>query len=342
MSPENKNAAGRTIEIMERQLGQLVRLIDDLLDVSRITTGKLSLKLEVVTLQQVITGAVDLVQPTASERAQKVLLTFPGEPIQLHADPTRLTQIFSNLLNNALKFSPTDKPVRLTVERADTWVTVAVEDEGIGIPEALLSQVFEPFFQISGGQLGENSGLGIGLTLVKRFVELHGGSVEANSAGSGLGTKIEVRLPIVPLEPSKSSATVLDIVKTGSARRILVADDNRDAAQSLGELLSLMGHEVALAYDGRQAVEMAQHVRPHLTILDIGMPNMNGYECCREIKERAPDAVVIALTGWGQDTDRLRSAAAGFAGHLVKPVEIQVLTSIIEDLGRAAPDSLTH
>jgi CheY-like chemotaxis protein/two-component sensor histidine kinase len=336
MSPENKTAAGQTIDIMERQLGQLVRLIDDLLDVSRITAGKLSLKREVVTLQQVIAGAVDLVQPTASERGQEVLLTFPREPIQLHADPTRLTQIFSNLLNNARKFSPPEKPVRLTAERSDSWVTVVVEDEGIGIPEALLTQVFEPFVQISGGQPGENSGLGIGLTLVKRFVELHGGSVEAKSAGSGLGTRIEVRLPTVSVEPPVSSAPALDMVKAGSARRILVADDNRDAAQSLGELLRLMGHEVALAYDGRQAVEMAQHIGPDLTILDIGMPNMNGYECCAEIKKRAPDAVVIALTGWGQDTDRQRSAAAGFKGHLVKPVEIHVLMSIIEDLDKSS------
>jgi CheY-like chemotaxis protein/anti-sigma regulatory factor (Ser/Thr protein kinase) len=247
----------------------------------------------------------------------------------LYADAVRLTQVFSNLLNNALKFSPPGKPVRIAAQRGEGKALIYVADEGIGIPPALLSRVFEPFVQVS-GQPGENSGLGIGLTLVKRFVELHDGAVEAKSEGPGTGTTFTVELPTSSATESIAPDSSTRLSQAVNPRRILVVDDNRDAAHSLGELLKLMGHEICIAYDGQQAIELVRSAKPEVVILDIGMPYLNGYEVCTQIKQTAEQPpVVIALTGWGQDADKRRSADAGFDFHLVKPVDLNALTMLL-------------
>jgi PAS domain S-box-containing protein len=321
---------------IERQLAQLIRLVDDLLDVSRITRNRLELRKERVRLSSVIDQAIETCRPVIDELGHELIVNQPAETIYLQADAVRLAQVFGNLLHNACKFTKSNGKVLLIVQRLNSDVAVQVVDNGVGIAPEMLPKVFDMFVQADHSLERSHGGLGIGLTLVKRLVELHGGSITATSDGPGRGSKFTVRLPVTSDEspvgqPAHNTATA-----ARAARRILVVDDNRDAARSLAMLLELCGAATRLAHDGAEAVQAAESFRPDVVLLDIGLPNMNGYEVCRAIRETTwgKHMTIVALTGWGQDDFRKRSSEAGFDGHLVKPVELKVLTALLDDLAR--------
>jgi PAS domain S-box-containing protein len=324
----------RAREMMDRQLGQMVRLIDDLLDVSRISRGKLELRKEPVELASVLNQAVKTCRPRAEAAGHEVKVTLPPQPVYLNADPIRLAQVFSNLLDNSCKFTARGGAIHLAAERQGGDLVVSVKDTGIGIAPGHIDSIFDLFAQGDTSPQVSQSGLGIGLTLVKRLVELHGGRVQARSAGAGQGSEFVVRLPVVidrpePLPPEGPA----EERRAADKRRILVVDDNRDSAESLALLLRLTGHEADLAYDGQEAVEVAAQRRPDVILLDIGLPRLNGYDVCRRIREQpwGKGVVILALTGWGQEEDRRKSGEAGFNGHLVKPVEHAALVKALAE-----------
>jgi PAS domain S-box-containing protein len=324
---------GQTHEMIERQLMQLVQLVDDLMDMSRISTGKLNLKLERVSLSSVIGAVVESSHATFEQLGQELVVTLPGSPIFVKADATRLAQVFLNLLNNASKYSEPGARIELGAHRDGREVVVRVRDPGIGIPSHMLESIFEIFTQVDRSLEKSHGGLGIGLSLVKRLVALHGGSVEARSEGPGRGSEFTVRLPVVvpPRADTTQGMSVGDPAHSTTPCRILVADDNEDAATSLATLLGLFGHELRTASDGLEAVEAAAAFRPEVVMMDIGMPKLNGYDACRRIRE-APwgrDVLMIALTGWGQEEDKRRSQEAGFDHHLVKPVDTALLVKLV-------------
>ena len=262
-------------------------------------------------------------------------MTAPTEPIALDADETRLVQVFSNLINNAAKFSDRGSKIWLTaVTSSDSQVAISVRDQGIGIPENMLPKIFDMFTQVDRSLERSQGGLGIGLTLVKKLVELHGGSVEATSAGDGAGSEFVVRLPYVPTRLGSSDIHSGDGASPSSQLKVLVADDNEDAAESLVEMLRMMGNTVRLAGDGQEAVDMAAVFQPQVIVLDIGMPKLNGYEVCRRIRQQpwGTSAILVALTGWGQDEDKRRSKEAGFDHHLIKPLDLAVLERLLVSL----------
>ena len=331
--------ANGTIEqarsMMERQLTQLVRLVDDLLDVSRVTSGKLELRRTRVELRSVIDAAVETSRPVIEEAGHELTVVIPDEPIWVDGDVTRLPQVVSNLLNNSAKYMHRGGRVRLTVGLEDDTAIVSVADEGIGIPPAMLDNVFEMFTQVDRALEKTTGGLGIGLSLVKGLVEMHGGTIEAHSEGEGRGSEFVVRLPIVSSAVQRvAPEETHEPIPASGRRRILVADDNVDSAASLGKLLELLGNDVSTANDGMEALDVAQTFRPDVILLDIGMPKLNGYEAARRIRAQAwgQSTVLVALTGWGQDDDRKRSSDAGFNHHLVKPVEIAVLMKLLAEL----------
>jgi signal transduction histidine kinase len=314
---------------MERQFGQMVRLVDDLLDIGRITRDKLELRPQRLELQSAILQSIEISRTLVEGGQHDLRINLPSTPIWVQADPVRLAQIFSNLLNNACKFTELGGTITISAERRGPEVAVTVADTGIGIAHEQLEQVFEMFSQVDQSLERTRSGLGIGLTLVKRLVELHGGHIEARSQGLGQGSEFVVFLPVLIDEPMKVAAptTNANPIDGTSPRRILVTDDNQDAAKSLSMLLRLSGHEVETAYDGESAVEKADSYRPDVMLLDIGLPGMNGYDVCRTIRQRpwGKSIRIVALTGWGQEQDRQNARAAGFDDHLVKPVDPQVL-----------------
>jgi PAS domain S-box-containing protein len=317
-------AVARMQDIMDRQLSHMVRLVDDLLDVSRISRNKMELRRSRVLLADVISSAVEIVQPALAAAGHELTVSLPPEPVHLDADLTRLAQVFGNLLNNSAKYTEPGGHIRLTATREGGRVSVAVEDDGVGIPAFALPNVFNMFSQVDRSIERSTGGLGIGLALVKGLVEMHGGTVEAASPGQGKGSTFTVRLNALQNSPEPSPGTPAEgwPDSTGSKRRILVVDDNRDSADSLALMLQLLGNEVRTANDGVEALELAEQFRPQVVLMDIGMPRLNGYEATRRIREQpwGKDTVVIALTGWGQTEDRARSKEAGCAGHLVKPV----------------------
>jgi PAS domain S-box-containing protein len=322
-----------SVDTMRRQLAQVTRLVDDLLDLSRITHDRLELRKERVELGLVVRQAVQACLPMAQGAGHRVDVSLPATPVYLYADAARLTQVFANLLNNSLKYTPPGGLIRVRAEREGEQLVVAFEDNGVGIPPDRLQSIFEMFEQVESSIEHSQGGLGIGLTLVQRLVQLHGGSVEAHSAGAGQGSRFEVRLAILadglaPLPVSPSEAEHLE------PRSVLVVDDNRDAATSLSMLLELSGHAVRTAYDGTQALELAAQQHPDIVLLDIGLPGITGYEVCRRLRQQpgGVDMVIIALTGWGQDADRRKSAEAGFDGHLVKPVDFVTLVDMARRL----------
>lgn len=321
--------------MMERQLGQMVRLVDDLLDMSRVTTGKLELRRAIVEIRAVIDAALETSLPSIEEAEHQLTVEVPDEPIWVEGDVTRLAQVVSNLLNNSAKYTHQGGHVRVTVEREDEMVVVSVADNGIGIPPAMLEKVFAMFTQVDRALEKTTGGLGIGLSLVKGLVEMHGGTIEARSQGEGRGSEFAVRLPVVSSAVQNVTQQVADEqVGSSSRRRILVADDNVDSATSLGKLLELLGNDVRTANDGLHALDVAEKFRPDVILLDIGMPKLNGYEAARRIRTLAwgQKAMLVALTGWGKDDDRKRSSDAGFDHHLVKPVEIAVLMKLLGEL----------
>ncbi|HVO88324.1 MAG TPA: PAS domain S-box protein [Casimicrobiaceae bacterium] len=319
--------------MMDRQLRQMVRLIDDLLDVSRISRGKIELRRERIDLNGVVTHAVESSRPMLHSMQHQLSVALSREPILVEVDAARMAQVFGNLLNNAAKYTEPGGHIVVRVEREQEQVAVSVIDDGVGIPPAMLDKVFDLFVQVDPSLERTHGGLGIGLTLVKRLVEMHGGSVEARSAGERRGSAFTVRLPIVAADRQDDEQTSRSGASQASdgACRILVVDDNRDAATTLSMLLELMGHQVQIAHNGSEALACAQSFLPHAMLLDIGMPGLNGYDVCRHVRRQpwGRDMMVIALTGWGQQADYRRSRQAGFDEHLVKPVAPDVLREVV-------------
>lgn len=319
--------------LMDRQLTHLVRLVDDLMDLSRITRGKIELRKERIELSSVINSAVEASRPLIDSMGHELQVIVPETPILLHADPTRLSQVFMNLLTNAAKYSDAGSVISLSAKPHGEDVVVSVKDTGIGIPRDMLESIFEMFNQVERSLDRAQGGLGIGLTLVKRLVQMHGGSVLAESQGSGHGSEFLVQLPTVIASSGQSEERSLNVKATISFR-ILIVDDNQDGANSLAMMLRMMGHETITAYDGEEGLSIAEKTKPDVILFDIGLPKLNGYEAARKIRQQpwSRNVVLIAITGWGQDEDRRRSKEAGFAFHLVKPVDAEALTNLLVGL----------
>ena len=330
----NEQMAATARQVMERQVAQMVRLVDDLLDVARITTGKVELRCESVDLAAGIADAVETSRPLIELAGQSITVTLPNTPVYVHADRTRLAQVFANLLNNSSKFSDHGQPISIALTSEDGHAVVRVRDAGAGIPREALKRIFDMFGQADLGGARSRGGLGIGLSIVKRIAEMHGGTVEAHSEGAGRGSEFVVRIPAIEGRREAPARPVADTVSPPSRRRVLVVDDNTDAAESLAALLAIGGHETRLAHDGLQAVEAARAFQPDVVFLDIGMPELDGHETARRIREQpwGKDMVLVALTGWGQIEDRRRSKEAGFNHHLVKPADPAVVAKLISSL----------
>jgi PAS domain S-box-containing protein len=330
----NSETVLQAVDTMKRQLGQMVRLVDDLLDLSRITHDRLDLRKDQIELAVVIQQAIQVCRPLAESAGHEVRVIMPSKPIYLYADSARLIQVFANLLNNSCKYTNPGGKIVVTAERHGSDAVVTVEDNGIGIPPDKLHSIFDMFTQIDQSVERSQGGLGIGLTLVKRLVRMHGGAVEARSAGEGLGSEFVVRLPI--MFDGRDAATPVQTAaeRRMPTRRILVVDDNQDSAASLAMLLQITGHETYMAHDGAAAFEAVEKHRPDVILLDIGLPALNGYEVCRRLRDQpwGKRIVIIALTGWGQEEDRRKSREAGFDGHLVKPVDYAALLTLLDSL----------
>lgn len=329
---------GQARAIIQRQLSHMVRLIDDLLDVSRITRGKLSIKMNTVELGSIMRNAIDTARPFIDSQGHRLDVKLPDEPVYMRGDAVRLSQVFSNLLDNAAKYTQPGGHIRLTARRVDHQIEVVVADTGVGMSEETLRHVFDMFVQGVDTHSGATkAGLGVGLGLARRLVALHGGTIEAASDGPGRGSTLTVRLDAVDAPertPEQESADGSEPAGQAGMHRILLVDDNADFADSLALLLSGMGHEVRVAYDGQTALEAARELEPDVAFLDLGLPGISGYELALELK-RLPatiDTVLVALSGWGQDKDRERSRAHGFAAHLVKPVDVEKVRSALDSL----------
>jgi signal transduction histidine kinase/CheY-like chemotaxis protein len=344
-------------EILRRQVQHLVRLVDDLLDMARIARGTIELRMERVGLAEIVAQAIEPIRPLISARRHELKVSLPPEPVELEADSTRLAQVISNLLHNAAKYSEPGGQIWLSAERSATRLAIHVRDQGIGIDPEMLPQVFDLFFQAEAGRDRTHGGLGIGLTLVRRLVELHGGQIEAKSAGGGRGSEFTIQLPLATEQPlglagpMKGAGEAFGPVSTSSrpaasgaaagveqtsidrpaVADVLIVDDNVDAARTLQRLLASRGHAAHAVFDGPAAVTWAEANRPAVVLLDIGMPKMDGFEVARKIREFAGpnDTLLIALTGWGQEEDRRRSSEAGFQAHLVKPVKLAEIEKLL-------------
>jgi len=334
LAADDPAAVAKARDMMDRQLAHMVRLIDDLLDVSRISRNKLELRRERVLLADAVAAAVETARPAIDASGHALEVVLPPGPVHLDADLTRLAQVFSNLLTNAAKYTDRGGRIRLAAERRPGEVVVTVGDNGIGIPAAALPTVFDMFSQVDRSMERSKGGLGIGLALVKGLAEMHGGRVTAESAGEGKGSTFAVTLPAEDAPPAPACPVpARDAAPRGPSRRVLVVDDNRDAAASTAEMLELLGHEVRTAHDGFEAVEAAEAFRPDVILMDVGMPRLNGYDATRRIRERpwGKGVTVVALTGWGQEGDRVQSRAAGCDGHLVKPVHLNDLVRYLAE-----------
>jgi CheY-like chemotaxis protein/two-component sensor histidine kinase len=322
----------RAHDTLERQLAQMVRLVDDLLDLNRITHDRLELRRSQVELSSVIQQAIEVASPLIDAAGHKVIVDLPNEPIYLNADRARLAQLFGNLLNNSSKYTGPEGTISLTAKRIDGEVLVTVKDNGAGIPQDKLDSIFDMFMQVDRSSEQSQEGLGIGLTLVKRLTEMHGGSIEARSAGEGQGSEFIVRLPILSKPEVLSQPE--NAVEKSPERCILIVDDNRDSADSLAMLLEITGNKTHMAHDGAEALEAVEKYRPEVVLLDIGLPKLDGHEVCRRVRQQpwGKDIIVIALTGWGQEDDRRKSEEAGFNGHLVKPVDYDKLLELLSSL----------
>lgn len=316
---------GQAQGVMARQIDNMTRMIDDLLDASRITEGKIELRREVVPLEAVFNSAMNIAGPAIESRGQELTVILPDDPVFLHGDSTRLDQVFGNLLGNASKYSEPGGKISLAAERAEGEVIVRVRDHGIGIAQELLPHVFDLFVQATRESDRAYGGVGIGLTVVERLVALHHGSVGVQSEGLGRGSEFVVRLPILSggIEPAPPPA----VSPTDRSYRMLIVDDNEDAADTMALLQSLRGHQTRTAYNGPAALELAADMLPEVVLLDIGLPEMDGYEVARKLRAMPElDGVfLVAMTGYGSAEDRARSHEAGFDGHLVKPADLEVL-----------------
>ena len=321
-------------EVIDRQVDQLTRLVDDLLDIGRISRGRLALRKEHVALERVVDMALETSRPHITAAGHRLSVILPAEAAVLDADPARLAQVFSNLLNNAARYTPPEGAISLTAAVEGGEAVVSVEDTGIGFGPDAAARLFEPFSSLTSASGRAHGGLGLGLSLVQGIVGLHNGKVEARSEGPGRGSQFVVRLPLVrgvqetthpprPVAPPSSAA----------GRRVLVADDNKDTADSLQRVLQLYGYDVRVAYDGASALRLGASFRPAVAVLDIGMPGANGYEVAREIrKQQGAQIRLVALTGWGQEGDRRRAMEAGFDYHLTKPVDPGMLNDLLAEV----------
>jgi len=319
--------------VMERQLAHLVHLVDDLMDVSRITRGKLELRREKLSLQAVLQAALETSRPLIEAARHDLTVNMPRTPVYVLGDLTRLAQIFSNLLNNAAKYTPPGGRIFLTAAAVNGDAVIEVRDTGVGIAGEALPKIFEMFTQENRNR-GVAPGLGIGLALVHALTEMHGGTVAAASDGVGAGSLFTVRLPVQQAVEIEESGVRAQAEPAATVRRrVLVADDNLDAAESLSMLLTMMGHEVRAAHDGAQAVEQAEQFRPDLILMDVGMPRLDGLQATMKIRSMdwGASPLIVALTGWGQDADRERSKEAGCDVHLVKPLDFDRLTVLLAD-----------
>lgn len=337
MRPEDPAIVARMCEILKTQVGQMSHLIDDLLDMARVSSGKITLNIENVRFSEVFAMARETVEPELNKRGHELHVEGMDSGIVLEADPYRLGQILANLLSNAVKYTPQGGRIVVSVTRgSENTVEISVRDNGIGIPPVLQSSIFELFDQ---GASSSTDGLGIGLTLVRTLTELHGGTVSVSSAGEGCGSEFTLRIPVknaaVERRPEEEHATSPSSDRT---RRVLVADDNRNAADTLAMILEVEGYEVAVAYDGQEAVDLAKTFAPALAFLDLGMPRVSGLDAARAIRRIFPDIVLAALTGWGAEEDRRGTREAGFNVHLVKPMNIDEIRAVIGSLSQSAHD----
>ena len=316
-------------DMLSRQVQQIVRLVDDLMDVSCITRNQLVLRKEPTDLRQVLQSALEACRPAIERSGQELEVALPAQPVYLHADAARLAQVFSNLLSNAAKYTGYGGRIRLSVARDADAAVVSLRDTGVGMPPEMLETIFEPFTQADRSLERAQGGLGIGLSLVRGLVAMHGGTVEAHSEGPGTGSLFVVRLPLSDHAPALAEDT--KPVAAPPKRRVLVVDDNKDSAVSMAMILDLLGHETCTVYDGLAAVEAAESFHPDLVLLDIGLPRLNGYDAARRIRAQADgeSVLLVAMTGWGQAEDKRRSAEAGFDLHLVKPVDPIALERVL-------------
>lgn len=320
-------------DVIDRQVQHMSLLLDDLLDISRVTRGTLALRMQSTELASVIDTAVETARPTIDSKRHVLSVDIPPEPIRFTVDPLRVAQVLSNLLTNAAKYTDPEGQIRLTARCEANDVVICVADSGIGISAAALPRVFNMFSQVHSTTDRSEGGLGIGLALAQGLIELHSGTIEAKSAGLGCGSEFTVRLPRrVALEVAQSASNGTTITRTTRRRRILIADDNRDSAETLAALLRMEGHEVTSVHDGPVALSVFGELKPDVALLDIGMPGLTGYEVARKMRQSAPGALLtlIAITGWGQDIDKERAYAAGFDHHLTKPVDPQRLVELLK------------
>ena len=330
----------RTQDVIERQVEHMARLLDDLLDVSRITRGVMELRKTRMELTSAIAAAIEAARPALDARRHTLTVDLPREPVRLEADAVRLAQVFSNLLINAAKYTDAGGDIRLEAKPEGREVVVTVSDNGIGISPEMMPRLFTLFSQAHSALERSEGGLGIGLALVRGLVNLHGGTIEAHSEGLGRGSRFVVRLPLGTApeeEPRKRRRK--ERTERRTSLRVLVADDNRDSAECCATLLQLWGHEVEIAHSGRQALEAAESFRPDAVVLDIGMPEMNGYEVAARIRaaEWGRETILIAVTGWGQDEDKRRAMEAGFDHHLTKPIDPRCLETLLRREGNEGP-----
>jgi CheY-like chemotaxis protein len=319
-------------EVFERQVRHMTRLVDDLLEMSRINQGKFELRCEPVDLVTVLATVIENSRPLVLAASHELIIAIPGEPVMLHADATRLSQIIQNVLDNAAKFTPPGGTIWLSVHREGTDVAIKIRDSGVGIPQAGLANVFEMFSQLENAIDRTQGGLGIGLALVRALVVLHGGTVEAHSDGVGKGSEFVIRLPVSEEEVGCATRSRGRRPTVARGRRVLIVDDNKDGAISLSMVLELEGHHVEVAFNGISGFDAARDSRPDVLILDIGLPDINGYEVARRIREQAwgTQVELIALTGWGQEKDRSDAKAAGFDHHFTKPADLDRLFDLLD------------
>lgn len=319
-SPGDTRTVEQLATMMRRQMSQMVHLIDDLLDISRINTGKIALKQETIRLLPVLEEAIESVRPLIDSFSHRFTFRMPDDSIRLTGDPHRLSQIVSNLLSNAAKYTPPGGNIEMDVSASDGQARITVQDNGEGISAADLDRIFGLFQQINPSR---QDGLGLGLTLVKNLVELHGGTISASSDGTGLGSRFTVQLPILTPEPAtvpEQAAAPAATAKPVQPKRVMVVDDGKSTVQVISLFLQMEGMQTSVAYDGEEAIRIAGEFKPDMVFMDLGMPKMDGFEAARHLRAAHPDALLIALSGWGREEDRQKSKNAGFDGHAVKPV----------------------
>jgi CheY-like chemotaxis protein/two-component sensor histidine kinase len=321
--------------VIGRQVAVMARLLDDLLDISRITRGKLELRRETVQLWSLLGSAIETSRPLLDAHRHELVVQLSDEPVRLSVDPVRITQVVSNLLNNAAKFTPDGGCIELAVRTSPDDITIEVKDNGVGLPPDALERIFTIFSQVDAHRDEAEGGLGIGLALVQGIVAMHGGRVEALSAGVGQGSTFRVVLPRSPMPPAAAAASATGPARLPRAHRILVVDDNRDIAASLALFLELEGHTASVAHSGREALSRIEQFVPEVALLDVSMPGMDGYQLAQRLRQSpvASRATLIAVTGWGSEADKEKARLAGFDHHLTKPVDPDQLLALLATLG---------